>query len=258
MKSPRLQSIAAFTLIEVLVSIAILSLVVAAIYSSWTAILRSSKVGLDAAASAQRSRIALHTIEDSLSTAELFVRNSDYYGFVAENGNEPVLSFVARLPKSFPRSGRFGDLDVRRLTYTIEAGPDGGNALVLRQQPIIMEMEKNEKETPLVLARNVKKFEVGFWDERLKDWVDEWLLTNQLPKLVKINLSLEHRDNHSGQTVQEITRVIALTSAGVPPMFQTAGQMPGMPVVPPGTPGGLPTIPGAPITPGGPGVVPRP
>ena len=250
MRTPRSRPRAAFTLVEILVSMAILSLVVAAIYSSWTAILRASKVGLDAAAAAQRSRIALHTIEYSLSTAELFVRNADYYGFVAENGSDATLSFVARLPKSFPRSGRFGDLDVRRLTYTVEQGPNGETDLVLRQQPIIMDLDEDEKEFPLILARNVKQFEIGFWDERVKDWVDEWLQTNQLPKLVQIRLSLQHTDNRSVQTVREITRVVALTSAGVPPFFQTP-MMPGAPGTP-GVPGqpGLPVIPGAPI-PGG-------
>ena len=116
----------AFTLVEVLISIAILSLVVAAIYSSWTAILRASKVGLDAAAAAQRSRIALQTLEDSMGSMMLFVRNVDYYGFVAENGSDALLSFGS-LPKSFPAgeiwgSGRaaadFGERPVRTATGT--------------------------------------------------------------------------------------------------------------------------------------------
>ncbi len=267
MKPPRSPSRPAFTLVEVLVSVAILSLVVSAIYSSWTAILRASKVGLDAAAAAQRARIALHTLEDSLTAAELFVRNVDYYGFVAENGSDPVLSFVARLPKSFPRSGRFGDLDVRRLTYTLERSQTGERDLVLRQQPIIMDLDKDEKEYPLILARNVKDFQIGFWDERAKDWADEWRQTNQLPKLVLIKLALQHTDNRSVRTVQEITRVIALSSAGVPPGYQMP-MMPGGPGTPgvPGLPGqpGVPVIPGAPIPGGGvpppiqPSPVPRP
>ena len=37
----------AFTLVEILISIGILGLVLVAIYSSWTAILRASKVGLE-------------------------------------------------------------------------------------------------------------------------------------------------------------------------------------------------------------------
>jgi type II secretion system protein J len=233
---------AAFTLVEVLVSIAILSLVVAAIYSSWTAILRASKVGNDAAAAAQRSRITLHTLEDSLNAAELFVRNADYYGFAAENGSEATLSFVARLPKSFPRSGRFGDFDVRRLTFALEKGPGGDKELVLRQQPLVMDLDEDEKNYPLVLARNVKEFTMEFLTAAPgNDWMDEWRQTNQLPKLIKLTLRLEHLDSRSIPTVEEFTRVVSLPSRGVPPNFQIPtmqGVQPGI-----GGPGAPPVLP---------------
>ena len=160
----------------------------AAIYSSWTAILRASKVGLDAAASVQRSRIAIRMLEDSLGSAQSFAANLPYYYFLAENGNEAALSFVARLDKSFPRSGKFGDFEVRRLTFSVEPAPDGGRQLVLRQMPLLMEEpDADEKQHPIVLARNVKAFEMLFYDTNKNppDWVDEWkeAKTNQLPKL---------------------------------------------------------------------------
>src|SRR3954471_21257459 len=93
------RSTAAFTLVEILIAIGILSMVLAAIFSSWTAILRASKVGLDAAAAVQRARIVMRTLEDSLLCAQAFGgQNQRYYGFVAENGSEASLSFVSRPP----------------------------------------------------------------------------------------------------------------------------------------------------------------
>ena len=62
----------AFTLVEILVAMGILSLVLASIYSTWTAILRASKSGLDAAAAVQRARMAGRTIEESLGSAMMF------------------------------------------------------------------------------------------------------------------------------------------------------------------------------------------
>ena len=120
----RSKYIKAFTLIEIMIAIGILSMVLAAIYSSWTAILRSKKVAIDTTASIQRARISMRILEDSLSSAEIFIRNVPYYAFIAENGSDASLSFVARMSKSFPRSGKFGDLDVRRLTFSVEAGAD--------------------------------------------------------------------------------------------------------------------------------------
>jgi len=66
------RSIAAFTLIEILLAMAILGGIVIAIYSSWTAILRGSKVGLDAAREAQRQRISQDCVNYSVSSAILF------------------------------------------------------------------------------------------------------------------------------------------------------------------------------------------
>jgi prepilin-type N-terminal cleavage/methylation domain-containing protein len=237
----------AFTLVEMMIAIGILSLVLAAIYSSWTAILRASKTGLDAAASVQRARITIRVLEDSLGSAQSFAANLPYYYFYAQNGDSPVLSFVARLSKSFPRSGKFGDLDVRRVTFSVESGPEGSRQLVLRQNPLLMEMDTDEKEHPIVLAKHVKGFEMQFWDsnKRPPELVDEWegAKTNQLPKLVIVTLKLA--DNpHSTRVTEEITRIISLPAMTVQQVWQVPRGMGG-----PGVPGG-PGGPGGPVGPG--------
>jgi hypothetical protein len=255
-----------------MIAIGILSMVLAAIYSSWTAILRASKTGLEAAASAQRARITVRLLEDSLSSAQSFAQNLPLYSFVAENGDQAALSFVARLSKSFPRSGKFGDLDVRRVTFSVEAGSDGGNQLVLRQMPLVMpEPDTDEKEHPLVLAKNVKGFEMQFWatEKNPPDWVDEWKeqKTNQLPKLVMITLKLADSP-HSSRITEEITRIINLPAMTVQPVWQVPRGMggpgaPGSPntpgIVPPGAPGnpGMPGNQGYPGNPGGMSIRPR-
>ena len=247
----------AFTLVEIMIAIGILSLVLAAIYSSWTAILRASKTGLEAAASAQRARITIRVLEDSLGSAQSFAANLPYYYFDAENGDKPVLSFVARLSKSFPRSGKFGDLDVRRVTFSVESGPDGSGQLVLRQNSLLMEMDTDEKEHPIVLAKHVKGFEMQFYDanKRPPEFVDEWegAKTNQLPKLVIVTLKLADSP-HSSRITEELTRFISLPAMTVQPVWQVPRSTGG-----PGTPGapGTPGVPGTPGMPGTPGPNPR-
>jgi type II secretory pathway component PulJ len=231
----------AFTLVEILIAIGILSLVIAAIFSSWTAILRGSKVGLESAATVQRSRIVIRTLEDSLASVQCFTANAQYYSFVAENGQEASLSFVARLAKSFPRGGRFGDFDVRRLTFSVEAGPENDRELVLRQNSVFTGMDVDEKEHPLVLAKNVKEFQLQFWDAKLNDWTDEWLQTNQIPKLVMVSLKLAN-NAQSTAAQEEITRIISLPSIAVASSWQApglpAGLPPGAPPPPTPPPGG--------------------
>ncbi len=213
-----------FTMLEMMIAISILSLIVAAIYSSWTAILRASKVGLESTARVQRARIVVRVLEDSLGSVMSFAQNQNYYSFVAVNGSDASLSFVARLAKSFPRSGKFGDLDVRRLTFAVEGG-GGSRSLVLRQTPILLDIDEDEQQSPLVLAENVKEFSTEFWDARRSDWVEEWTQTNQIPKLVRVTLELA--DNpHSTAAREPIVRVISLPSVMVQPGWQRP-MMPG-------------------------------
>jgi len=234
-----------FTIIEIMVALAIFGLVVAAVYSSWMAIVRGTQVGRKAAADAQRSRIAVRTLEDSLTAARCFAVDVTNYAFVAENGDDAFLSFVAKLPPSFPRSGRFGDFDVRRVTFSLEPGPDSGKQLVLRQNPIFLDPDIDEKEHPIVLAPHVKDFKMQFWDGQSKDLQDDWVQTNQLPREVQIVLTLEGNPGASGRdALHEVAIIVAPPSVMVQPGWQGGAAIPpqgGLPPPPAPTPTPTPT-----------------
>lgn len=212
----------AFTLIEVMVSLAIFALLVAAVYSTWVLIIKAAQVGQEAAAQVQRQRIAIRTIEDSLTCIQSFQASIQYYTFLVENGPQPQLSFVARVPDVFPRNGRFGDFNLRRLTFTVEAVSDSEKDLVLRQNPILMDVDPAEQATPLVLARNVKDFTVECWDTNALDWVDTWESTNSLPPMVRVTLVLGSnlKDKNSPGPTLAIAREIALPSGTMPSAVQ--------------------------------------
>jgi prepilin-type N-terminal cleavage/methylation domain-containing protein len=218
----------AFTLIEIMVAIAIFSIVIAAIYSTWTLILRASQVGQNTAAQAQRQRIALRTIEDSLTCIQSFQASMKYYGFIIQNGDQPVLSFTARLPDNFPRGRKFFnpdsglDFSLRRLTFTLEPGPNGEKNLVLRQSPVLMDMDPDELQTPLVLARGAEKFTVECWDAKARDWVDEWDNTNSIPPMVRISLATGgNAGAGNARPSFAVTRIIAIPSVTLPSTLQT-------------------------------------
>jgi type II secretory pathway component PulJ len=206
----------AFTLLEVMVALGLLMMIIVAIYSSWSAILKGSKVARDVAAASQRTRITMRTLQDSLLCACMFTGNADYYTFIADSeGDFSSFSFVARLPKSFPRGGKFGDLDVRRLSFTIENGADSKRQLVLRQNPILMEVDKDEQEHPLVLAEDVDMFLVEYIDPKTGDWVPEWQLTNQLPREVRIQLALGHPEGNATEPLETMVGTVAMSAQPV-------------------------------------------
>ena len=223
-----------FTLIELMIAITILMMVMFAIYSSWTAILRSSQVGMKAAADVQRSRIAMKAIEDAFLTAEMFVENVRYYSFVTDTTTDPnfaALSLTARLPESFPGSGLFHDQVVRRVTFTVEPGTNG-HALVMRQTPYLM--QETEDPYPITLAQNVSLFVLEFWDTRLNDWATEFIVTNQLPRMVRISLGTGKRNQYSDEPTEITTRVVAIPASAITRDMQVPARA--NPVRPPNLP----------------------
>lgn len=223
MKTGRCVSRRGFTLIEVMVAIALLMLVVGAIYSTWTGLIKASKTGMKAAVEAQRQRMAMSVVEEALTSAQLYVANQDYYGFEAGKDSGDFLSFVARLPRSFPRSGKFEGMDMRRVIFSVENDNSGQRELVLRQNPVLAEMDEDEQKFPVVLAQGVRAFKAEFWDDRKADWVEDWIQTNTLPKMVRVTLEMGNGNRYSGGPVQTTMRVVGLPTAGVTPTWQTIG-----------------------------------
>ena len=218
----------AFTLLEIVFAIALFSLVVAAMYSSWLTIVRGQKAGAKVAADVQRSRIVMHTIEEALTSVRAFAADIQYYAFVGEGGDNSSLSFVSKLSPSFPRSGEFDDgADVRRVTFSLEPGPsvDEGKQLILQQSEVLKDMTDDEKQYPLILAKNIKNLKFEFLDPNTMDWVDEWTETNKLPRLVRVTLQMGSQWEATPQ--DPVTRVIALPSV----LVQSGWQ--GYSVVPP-------------------------
>jgi type II secretion system protein J len=233
--------IAAFTMIEVLLAISIFSMVMVAIYSSWSAIMRGSVIGGKAAAEVQRTRITMQAINQALGSAVIYADNAKYYSFFADTGKDYAwLSFVARLPESFPGSGLFQGQEVRRVIF--EVNSDG--TLLLKQKALLESLEPGQEPYTIKLAPKVSIFAMQFFDARKNDWVPEWMFTNQLPRMVRIAIGFGEKggksDNVTIRTIQMGAATIARIGAPGQP------SIPGMNAgVPPGAPGDLGQAPDA-------------
>jgi prepilin-type N-terminal cleavage/methylation domain-containing protein len=239
----------AFTLIEIMVALTVFTMVMGAVYSAWILLVRSTQASQEVTAQAQRQRITFRTIEDALMAVQSFQASPQYYSFIVENGDAAVLSFAARVPDVFPRNGKFNDpvserdFNLRRLTFAVEGAADGGKSLVLRQNPLLMELDDDEQKYPLVLAKNVRKFTVECWDTNKLEWLDEWENTNAIPTLLRVNLILGTTASAMDRTAPEfsVARLFSLPSQTMPAAAQN-GQGAG-----PGGPGGggqrLPALP---------------
>lgn len=202
----------AFTLIEVLLAIGIFSMVMVAIYSSWSAVLRGSRIGLKAAAEVQRTRITIGALEDAVSGAVMYADNAQYYAFFADtSGDYAYVSFVSRLPHSFPGSGLFPGQPVRRVTFMV----DQDKSLKLMQTPILEAADMVPQPYIINLAPKVGLFAMEFFDPRQREWVPEWIYTNQLPQMVRVGIGFSDKQEYSGPTTEMTVRTIPLAAMSI-------------------------------------------
>ena len=204
---------AAFTLLEILVAVSLFMLIMGAILGCWKAVVNGTKIGIEAAAAAQRARIGIRTIEDALSTSEISTANLDYYSFLADTSEKfAALSLTSRLPDSFPGSNLFGDNVVRRVTFTVEKGANNENDLVMTQSPLLVVPSIDNQPYPIVLARDVSFFKLEFWSPKENDWMTEFLATNQFPKMIRVTLGVGHSSQNPNIPYELVTRTVAMPS----------------------------------------------
>jgi prepilin-type N-terminal cleavage/methylation domain-containing protein len=221
-----------FTLVEIMVAIMVFSMVIASIYATWALVMRATQVGQDAAAQAQRQRVVLRSIGDAIMGVQSFQASQQYYWFKLQNGSEPLLSFVARLPDTYARNGKFvgaaggRDASCRRVSFSLASGDFGEKDLVLRQMPLLMDMDQDEQQNPLVLAKNVREFTIEWWGtNNLNEpgWSTEWddTQTNTIPSMLRVHLVLG-ANVAGGANAPDFaaTRIYSVPSRMMPAMVQ--------------------------------------
>ncbi len=213
MNTPSKNRQRAFTLVEVMVAVGIFALVITAVYAAWTQVLRSTEAGKRAAADAQRERTTLRTIEEALSGAVLFTENAVLYSFAADTpGAFSELSFVARLPETFWGNRFFAGQSTRRVSFAVEPSTDGAaNQLVLRQSSLLATAGDAGVHST-VLVGNVDQFYIEFWSAAVSQWITEWDSTNQIPKLMRVQLAMGRTDGAPVPAEGLKVRVVSLAA----------------------------------------------
>ncbi|HUT78107.1 MAG TPA: type II secretion system protein GspJ [Polyangia bacterium] len=239
MPASRCRALAAgrgMTLIEVMVAMAVMSMVAVTI---WTATSQTARTRDIVEASHDRLhqvRIAFDMLSRDLSSAFLSmhratlepVRDTVFIG--TDHGTEDRLDFAA-----FAHQRRYLDVkesDQCEVGWFVAADGEvsGRYNLVRRSSPII-DLEPLEGGQNLVLVQDVVEFDLEYFDLQMNEWQDEWDTTEftgeqlRLPHQVRIRLVVNDRN---GRPVTYASQV------GVPmrtPIWNKTFTNPGEPVV---------------------------
>lgn len=217
----------AFTMIEVMLAIGIFALILSAIYGSWSAVSRGARIGLTAATEAQRERMTVRVLEDALLNCQMYQNNQANYTMVATTrGDFSSISFVANLPGSFPGSGRYGGISMRRVQFWVEPGMNGLNQMFMEQHPPLLATNVDNQPYRLGLGRDISLFLMEFWDEREAKWTNELVNSNQIPRLVRFAVGFGHAENSRTNPRELITRIVSLPSTVITSAMQAPGSGP--------------------------------
>jgi type II secretory pathway pseudopilin PulG len=229
----------AFTIVEMMIAIGILAAVFAAVYSCWSAVSRGTQIGLKAAAEAHREHMTHRLLEEALMSAVMHQANQRYYSFVADTTTEfASLSFVSRVPPSFPGSGVFGKLNLRRLSFYVAPDTNGVACLYMSQMPMLLITNDLQEPYVLKLASGVSEFRVNFWNGGApgapgaagasgapavaslagEEWTDEWTTTNRLPRLIQYLITT--KIGAGSQDLSVKSGVVNVPSMSIPPVYQ--------------------------------------
>ena len=164
----------AFTLVEAIVAMGILSMVLVMVYQTFHSVLRATAVSEDAAEQVQRERIVLKTIQDALSGIVYYESkdpDQQHYAFVADtlDFDHPSISFVSRVPPDFMGSKEFNGQNLRRIEFVVEDDEMkiGERVLVMYQTPVLQQLDAEvmeEEPRRWVLGSNLAQYGILFWD----------------------------------------------------------------------------------------------
>jgi general secretion pathway protein J len=193
-------SAAGFTLMEVMIAVAIVSLMGGLIYGSFGPLLRAKEV-IEAESEHYRalqvslSRMSREASMAFISTAFDHARYRDKHDMPTFfTGERDRLSFTA-----FAHQRRYKDAkESDQAIFEYKMGRDPNEALgsrtgdvLMRREKAILDEEYSRGGVEQVLSEDVKKLRFAYYDDQKHEWVEEWDTRrdrDRLPERVKITV----------------------------------------------------------------------
>ena len=171
-----------FTLLEILLAIAISGLIVIALTSSYFQVLKAKEIVEREGEFYFHVRTVLERMERELSS--LYYNSEGITSLF--KGEENSLTFYSLSP-----SIAFSRYPAVKLTYYLDYGERGG--ILMRREEPFLTLEEKKKE--FVWLRGVKEIKFEYFDG--KEWKEEWMDKETLPGEIRVRLEMESGEEFS-------------------------------------------------------------
>lgn len=195
MRAPDPPPRAGFTLVEVLLAMALLVILGVMAVGSLQALVESTAAADEALESLHQGETLMDRVVSSLRSAAYFDSDPTLFSFDYEpgSGSPPndmaswVTSTMSLLPPNHPtREG------LNRVFLSIET-VDGETGLAVSAYPYLVDPEDDDvpELDPWLLSARVRGLRFRFYDLTRNEWVDDWERDNQIPVSLEVTLELE-------------------------------------------------------------------
>ena len=185
--APRSSKESGFTLVEVLVAIALLATIGAMVFGSLMMTTRSMDAAREYSASEQTVRRILRVMADEVSLS----KHSDSFPWVGKNGTQdgqPADTLAFLTLNDGVGTSTMKETEMIRVVYTRE-----GDRLVRFTRRNLYSLT-DESLNQVELANRVKAFNIRYYDAQGLVWTDEWLATGKIPKALLLEVTLQPPD----------------------------------------------------------------
>ena len=206
-----------FTLLEILIAIAILALVMSSLYGAYSGTLETTEMVESARDVDQAARLALMQMVDDFSSlyykkAEGESENSPFHfqgGTEAEGEGGTVVEFASTSHLGF--DGSFPNLRINRVSYVLKKQEDNQKySRLVRMELPFVDLSGEREETAVELADTVESLTLTYVNgdgETLSQWDSKAAETEGLlPRLVRIRLQL------AGEKARVFATTVAIQS----------------------------------------------
>lgn len=192
---------AGFTLIEVLVAVAILGTAFTIIWTTFSVSLDGWRRGQLALDRLHHGDFVMEQVVSALRSAAYFPTRPDKYGFwLEDHGEQDEVSWVTS-GGAFMKPEDPLARGLHRLWIGIAANEDGDDSFAVRAYAHFAEDVDPKDVDPWFVSSRVKGLDCKIWNNEEEDWEDEWENTNTVPPLVKVTLYLEPLERDGPQVV---------------------------------------------------------
>jgi len=183
-----------FTLVEILISLAILAIIVASTFTIFRSASKSWQKGEIRSERYQNARSAISKISVEISQA--VISSNSLCRFTGDKNKVSFISFVTT------GSGIF---ELSEVGFWL----DGAKKLLMRNDEIDPDYDFTTYGHSDILSENVSKLEFSYFDGRV--WTDTWssdqALGVGLPKAVKVKIKVDDKKAKEGEIFEIIARL---------------------------------------------------